>query len=184
MKFQPSRGCVSNDDIETPDWLAAALVAYFQPTGRILEPCCGSGRFLRALPPETEWCEIKQGRDFLALDSVDGRFDWIVTNPPWSQIRAFLRRSLGIADNIVFLMTINHAWTKARLRDLAEAGFSLRTLVLVPTPKEFPQSGFQLGAVHYARGECPQIRVHRLHEQSLLEASPRVDPVQPGTSVR
>lgn len=56
-----------------------------------------------------------------------------------------------VADNVVFLMTVNHAWTKARLRDVSEAGFGIRSIVLVPTPREFPQSGFQLGAVHYMR---------------------------------
>lgn len=49
-------------------------------------------------------------------------------------------------------MTINHAWTKARLRIARENGFGLRALILVDTPRSFPQSGFQLGAVHYEKG--------------------------------
>jgi hypothetical protein len=49
-------------------------------------------------------------------------------------------------------MTINHVWTKARLRIAREHGFGLRALVLVDTPRSFPQSGFQLGVVHYQRG--------------------------------
>lgn len=44
-------------------------------------------------------------------------------------------------------MTINHAWTKARLRIVRENGFGLRALILVDTLRSFPQSGFQLGAV-------------------------------------
>ena len=78
--------------------------------------------------------------------------DWIVTNPPWSQIRPFLIHAFKVADQVVFLMTVNHAWTKARLRIAKEQGFGLRTLLLVDTPESFPQSGFQLGAVHYQRG--------------------------------
>jgi hypothetical protein len=171
MKHQPNRNYVSNDDIETPDWLAKALVAHFRPSGRVLEPCRASGRIFRLLPSGAEWCEIKEGRDFLSTPL--GRYDWIITNPPWSQIRPFLRRAMQVADNVVFLMTINHAWTKARLRDVEEAGFGLQTILLVPTPQEFPQSGFQLGAVHYRRSAGSAIQLDRLqvpsHGQSVPE---------------
>lgn len=148
MRFQPNRDYVSNDDIQTPVELAGRIVTYFKPTGRIIEPCIGEGHFLRHLPG-AEWCEIKQGRDFLAYE---GQVDWIITNPPWSQIRPFLRHSFKVANNVVFLMTVNHAWTKARLRIARESGFGLKTLLLVDAPGSFPQSGFQLGAVHYEKG--------------------------------
>jgi hypothetical protein len=147
MRFQPNRDYISNDDIQTPVELAGRIVEYFKPMGRVLEPCAGNGHFLQYLPG-ADWCEIKRGRDFL---SYEGRVDWIITNPPWSQIRPFLMRSFKVADQVVFLMTINHAWTKARLRIARENGFGLRTLLLVDTPSAFPQSGFQLGAVHYAK---------------------------------
>lgn len=148
MRFQPNRDYISNDDIQTAVELAGRIVDYFKPMGRVLEPCAGDGHFLQHLPG-ADWCKIKQGRDFL---SYEGRVDWIVTNPPWSQIRPFFLRSFKVADQVVFLMTINHAWTKARLRIARENGFGLRRLLLVDTPHSFPQSGFQLGAVHYAKG--------------------------------
>lgn len=148
MRFQPNRDYVSNDDIQTPEDLAGRIVAYFKPTGRILEPCAGDGNFLRHLPG-AQWCEIKQGLDFL---SYDGKVDWIITNPPWSKIRPFLQHGFKVADHVVFLMTVNHAWTKARLRIARENGYGLRTLLLLDTPRSFPQSGFQLGAVHYEKG--------------------------------
>ncbi len=160
MKSQPNRNYVSNDDIETPVWLAQALVDYFKPTGRVLEPCRGSGRIFDLLPANSDWCEIKSGRDFLVTDL--GEFDWIITNPPWSQIRAFLRRSLIVASDVVFLMTVNHVWTKARLRDVEDAGFGLKTILLVPTPPEFPQTGFQLGAVHLSRGWKGMVQLDRI----------------------
>lgn len=191
MRSQPNRNYVSNDDIQTPAALARRLVEHLNPSGRILEPCCGKGSFLRALrahvkenlKAETEnrsserlqfsghhsqvsglrpqvsglkpqvsevfWTEIKRGRDFFAWTQP---VDWIITNPPWSQIRNFLRHAMTLADHVVFLLTINHLWTKARLRDIREAGFGLREIVLVDMPATFPQSGFQLGAVHLSRG--------------------------------
>lgn len=148
MRFQPNRDYVSNDDIQTPVELAGRIVDYFNPTGLILEPCAGDGHFLHHLPG-ADWCEIKKDRDFL---SYRRKVDWIITNPPWSQIRVFLEQGFRVADHVVFLMTINHAWTKARLRIAHTHGFGLRTIVMVDTPRSFPQSGFQLGAVHYHRG--------------------------------
>ena len=50
MRSQPNRDYVSNDDIQTPLALARRLVAHFQPTGKILEPCRGHGNFLKARP--------------------------------------------------------------------------------------------------------------------------------------
>jgi hypothetical protein len=173
MRSQPNRNYVSNDDIQTPPALAQRLVEHFNPSGRILEPCCGNGSFLRALrahqrslakisgsnDSEVFWTEIKRGRDFFAWTQP---VDWIITNPPWSQIRNFLRHAMTLADHVVFLLTINHLWTKARLRDVREAGFGLREIVLVDMPDTFPQSGFQLGAVHLTRGHTGPITLTNL----------------------
>jgi hypothetical protein len=179
MRSQPNRNYDSNDVVQTPRPLARALVEHFRPSGRILEPCRGEGAFFDLLPG-ADWCEILQGRDFLAtrvpvaegceptgelpLDDdrpllAHAHYDWIVTNPPWSKIRPFLRRSMELADHVVFLLTINHMWTKARVRDVAEAGFGIKEIVLVDMPPSFPQSGFQLGAVHMARGWTGDIRL-------------------------
>jgi hypothetical protein len=57
-----------------------------------------------------------------------------------------------ISTNIVFLITVNHIFTKARLRDIEEAGFCVKEILLIDTPKNFPQSGFQLGAIYLAKG--------------------------------
>lgn len=156
MKYQPKQDYVSNDKVMTPRPLAKAIVEHFQPRGLILEPCCGDGAFTEALLSFTgsdgealTTLEIDRGSDFF-----DYTFpvDWIITNPPWSQIRQFLLHGMQVSRNVVFLMTINHAWTKARLRDVKDLGFGIKEIVLYDTPKEFPASGFQLGVVHYQAG--------------------------------
>src|ERR1019366_6778180 len=95
MRLQPNRNYVSNDDIQTPPALARRLVRHFRPRGRILEPCKGDGNFLKSFPKSAAWCEIKEGRDFFAWTQ---KVDWIITNPPWSQMRHFLQQAMMVAD--------------------------------------------------------------------------------------
>lgn len=91
----------AGDAVYTPEWVAADIVRYFKPRGRVLEPCCGGGAFMRFLPAGTMWCEIAKGRDFFDWSEP---VDWIVTNPPYSQTRQFLRHALALANNVVFLV--------------------------------------------------------------------------------
>lgn len=156
MRLQPNRNYLSDDAVMTPRPLAKALVDLLKPTGLILEPCCGDGAFLEALPPGTQWCEISRGRDFFQHAE---KADWIITNPPWRQIRTFLAHSFRVADNVAFLMTVNHAWTRARVRDAREAGFAISEIITMEMPASFPQSGFQLGMVVYRRNYADGIRV-------------------------
>jgi hypothetical protein len=172
VRSQPNRNYVSNDDIQTPSALARRLVSHFDPSGHLLEPCAGDGNFLKALrahirtpnpsvssfPHSTgmvrrtsrvSWCEVKRNRNFFAWDQ---KVEWIITNPPWSQVRRFLQHALSLADHVVFLFTINHLWTRARLGDIRAAGFAIREIVTFETPKNFPPMGFQLGAVCLSRG--------------------------------
>lgn len=160
MKYQANRDYLSNDLIMTPKYLAKALVEHFRPLGKILEPCKGTGNFLEYLPKGTLWCEIDQGRNFFEFNE---KVDWIFTNPPWSKIRKFLQHSLEVADNVCFLFTINHLWTKARLRDIQKARFGIREICLFETPpKPFPQLGFQVGMVHLKKNFKGKIKLSKL----------------------
>jgi hypothetical protein len=63
--------------------------------------------------------------------------------------------SMKVADNIVFLATINHFTTRARLRDIREMGFGIVEFCLFDNPPAntgWPSSGFQLVAGWLARG--------------------------------
>jgi len=92
---------VVNDLVYTEAELARRLIAHFRPIGRILDPCRGNGAFYDNFPEPCYWCEIRDGRDFLACNEP---FDWIMTNPPWSTklYRAISRHAFEIADNVVF----------------------------------------------------------------------------------
>ena len=79
-----------NDIVFTPDWLAKQIVDMFDIEGTIVEPCKGEGAFLKYLPPDTEWCEIVDGKNYYDYDK---KVDWIVTNPPYSDYNRFLDHS-------------------------------------------------------------------------------------------
>ena len=139
-----------NDRIYTPDETASLIVNHFRPCGRILEPCSGGKAFVRALNGECEECEIDEGTDFMEwTDPVD----WIITNPPWSKFRNFLRHSMEVSDNVVFLCLINAWFMRARQRDMQEMGFGLVEILHVPVPPPpWPEAGFSLGAGWIRRG--------------------------------
>jgi tRNA1(Val) A37 N6-methylase TrmN6 len=145
-----------NDKVYTPDDLALKIVKHFkkQIKGRVLEPCAGHGAFVRALQKEgfkPVELELDRGLDFF---EHHGKVDWIITNPPWSKARDFARHAYTISHDVVFLITANHFTAlKARFRDMREAGFAMREIVLVDTPPApWPQSGFQLTAIHFQKG--------------------------------
>ena len=94
------------DVVYTPDWVAADMVSYFKPTGKILEPCRGDGAIYRHLPEGSDWCEIKQGRDFFKWEVKE---DWILSNPPYGNkvFSDWLEYSFFIASDIVYLIPIH-----------------------------------------------------------------------------
>lgn len=162
LRFQPTRAYVSNDVVRTPPALARQLVAALQPSGRLLDPCAGTGVFARALRPygTVDWCEVSRGRDFFAWTTP---VDWIVTNPPWSQFRRVLRHALQVADHVALVCTLNHLWTKARRQDVQRAGFGLHRILEFDAPRTWQVTGFQLGLVLLTRGYRGPCTIAALH---------------------
>jgi hypothetical protein len=161
MKKQPNKNYVSDDVIMTPPEICKKIVRYFNPSGKLLEPAKGTGNFFKELKKfgDTDWCEISKNKDFM---NYNKKVDWIITNPPWSKIRDFLNKSMECSDNVVFLFTINHLWTKARLRDIEKQNFGICEIIIFDTPKNFPQSGFQVGCVYLKRYYKGDIKFSKL----------------------
>jgi len=154
MALIPKNG---NDKIYTPLNLAKKIVEYYKPSGIILEPCAGDGSFLKFLPPDTLWCEIDKGIDFFDFNT---KVDWIITNPPYSIMRKFLQHCYNISDNIVLLVPLNHIiGLKARINDMRYSGFGIKEVLLIKTPKSFPQSGFQFSVVYIKKGHNGGINI-------------------------
>lgn len=170
MKLQANCNYKSDDVIMTPLNLARLIVNHFKPSGSSLEPCRGSGNFTTAMKEYDKelkvfWCEINEGKCFYEFDK---KVEWIITNPPWSKIKHFLNHSLNLADNVCFLITINHLWTKHRLNNIKNKGFGIKEIVIFDTPRNFPPLGFQVGVIYLKKGYIGDIKFSELvYEQQL-----------------
>jgi len=155
-----------NDKVMTPYNVAYKIVEYFDIGGkcgqRIMEPCKGTGNFYNSIRDYTksidnhdyilDYAEIDEGIDFLSTN-LSKKYTFVVSNPPFSQFRAFLNKSMEIADNVIFLSLINAFFFKARFRDIKETGFGFKEIIAVDTPPPpWPQFGIQLGVVHLQKG--------------------------------
>lgn len=148
--FVPKSNAPEKDLVMTPDWLAIDIMNHFSVEGFYLDPCKGQGAFYNCYKSENkDYCEISEGLDFM---EYKGTADWIVTNPPWSKMRQFIVKGMEVADNVVYLTTINHYTTKRRMKDIKNHGFGVPEIFCVPTPeKPWPALGFQLAAIHLKR---------------------------------
>jgi hypothetical protein len=167
----PAKNAPEHDFVMTPPALAQKIVDYYSPTGRLCDPCRGAGAFYTALQQRSRepvaWCEINESRDFF---NHTGQYDWVITNPPWSKFRAFLGHAMAQSNNVVFLATMVHFVTRARLADIYSADFGLKTALLCPQPPApWPSSGFQLVAMQVTRGFSGPLNIDR----ALLSEAPQ-----------
>lgn len=174
MRNQANRDYVSDDVVMTPQDIATAAVRHFTPTGSVMDPCSGTGNFLKAFieygVKDVLSCEITKGTDFLEYSYR--HVDWIITNPPWSKIREFMSKSFEVADNIVLLITVNHLWTKLRYRMMKAAGFGLKEICVFDAPKALNASGFVCGLVYMKRGyvgstDITDLEGHELYKLNI-----------------
>lgn len=140
---------IPKDEVFTPIRLAEKIVTHFQPSGVSLDPCCGDGVFWELLPSPKLWCEIKRGVDFFQFTE---QVDWIISNPPYSGLLAWLRHSFTVAQNIVYLIPLHRVFSSYQfLADLGKWG-GIKEILLLGTGTRwgFP-FGHALAAVHFQR---------------------------------
>lgn len=144
------------DRVYTPDWAAADMVRFFQPSGRILEPCCGDGALLKYLPVDAEWCEIDKGRDFFMWENP---VDWIISNPPYSKLRPFMRHAFSIANSVAFLVPARNVFSGyGTVREASSFG-KMKNIRWYGTGGHlgFPM-GNAIAAIHWERGYAGSCR--------------------------
>lgn len=134
----------------TAESVARAIVQHFKPTGKCLEPFAGDGAFVRHLPAGADWCEISLGRDFFDYAHP---VDWIVTNPPFSNLTRCFEHAFSIAENCVFLIPVSKFFSSAPRLKAARNYGGLREILHVGTGRAIGfNTGFPFAAMHFARG--------------------------------
>jgi hypothetical protein len=108
------------DAYQTPAWAIDSIreQIVWGENPSILEPCSGDGNItgmliLRGVARRIEWAEVTKGRDFLEI-AYPQRFDFIITNPPFSLAREFIEKSLTIANCVVMLLRLNFLGSQSR----------------------------------------------------------------------
>lgn len=140
--------------------VAARIVRHFNPSGACLEPFKGGGAFLDNLPPGSDWCEITEGRDFFDYKQ---RVDWIVTNPPFSNLTQVFEHAFSIATNSVFLIPISKYWSSAPRIELSVKHAGLAEIAHLGRGRSIGfDIGFPFAAMHFRRGYAGAIRQSRL----------------------
>lgn len=144
----------------TDSEVARRIVAHFQPGGRCLEPFAGEGAFLQHLPEGSQWCELSKGIDFFGWTEP---VDWIVTNPPFSNLTQVFDHAFQIADNCVFLIPISKYWSSAPRMALAARYGGLVEILHVGAGRRIGfDIGFPFAAMHFRRGYCGPIKLTEL----------------------
>lgn len=138
------------DAVFTPDWAAKDMVEFFKPSGRVLEPCRGGGAIYQYLPAGSYWCEISEGIDFYAWNTP---VDWIISNPPYSTFRDWLRHSFEIALNIVYLVPLKNFFSAYGFIEMVYRYGWVKHIRVYGTGSklQFPM-GNAVGAMYFKRG--------------------------------
>jgi len=148
-----------NDIVYTPNYIAFDIIKFFKPSGKCLDPCKGKGAFLQYLPQNSEWCEIRQGRNFFDYHK---KVDWIISNPPFSDIQAWMLHSFKLADNIVYLLPTNKPFNSDRFfRQIYEWG-GIKELYQLGSGRDIFLNfnvGFGFGAYYFKKGYRGDMRI-------------------------
>jgi type I restriction-modification system DNA methylase subunit len=102
------------DFYETPTWATELIIKeiVFPNDPSVLEPCCGSGAIVKVIEDRANATvvqfDIRDGEEFDFLNMEFGcRFDFSITNPPYSLAREFVEHSLRLANCTVMLLRLN-----------------------------------------------------------------------------
>lgn len=130
--------------------VSQAIIRYFQPSGRVLEPFRGEGAFYDYLPEGRQWCELTEGRDFFEWQEP---VDWIVTNPPFSNLTDVMSHAFKVSKHTVLLVPLSKIYSSAPRLDLVRRVAGIRTqLMLGPGRRIGFDIGFPFAAIHFERG--------------------------------
>ncbi len=171
----------TNDDYETPDWLAVAMSRLVLPTDKqILEPFAGSGQIAKYLPGDRsiECVEIKYSRFLQGKNNapfatwVNGCFfndvstwgcDLIITNPPFSLCVEAVAKSLELLNNspnsrLLFLMPLDWNCSQARSKAWDALDAHIHHVYPVADRVDYLKDGIPMSKQQKFIGGVPQFK--------------------------
>ena len=135
------------DNYYTPEDLAKKLIARvsLNPGDSVIDNAAGKGAFFNNYPNfvKKAYFEIDEGTDFLGypLGGFIG-VDWIITNPPYSNLNTWLKKTCLICrKGFAYLLAV-HAITPRRIEMIESMGFGLTQIHLVKVMQWFGLSAF------------------------------------------
>ena len=164
----------------TPDWLVSDIVKLIKNTGKILEPACGDGAFLRQLPKDrTIGIEIDEKvikEPCLCMDFFDfsEKVDTIIGNPPYvrgKEISQETKKKLKNSSNYINLYihfidrSIDLLVNGGELIFLVPRDFINLTCAEGINKRLFQEGGFtywhEYGDLKIFKDACPNVVVFR-----------------------
>ena len=132
-----------------PD-VAKAIVEHFRPHGTCYEPFKGDGAILKFLPKGAYWTEIEEGKDFFNFKQ---QVDWIITNPPYSNLTDVMKRCFELSVHTVFLVPQSKIYSSAPRMKLVRDVAGIREKLNFGSGRELGfNTGFPFSAFHFERG--------------------------------
>jgi hypothetical protein len=144
-----------DDIVYTPEGVASDIIKRLNPGGLCLDPCKGDGAFFKHLPFGSDYCEIREGKDFFDYAK---KVDWIIGNPPYSIFEQFLSKAFELSDNVSFLVPTNKIFQRQIIMDRINRYGGIKSMIVYGSGSliDFP-FGFSVGNFHFQRdykGNC------------------------------
>ena len=147
------------DVVYTPDKVVDVCIAVVEPMlcegDSVCDAFAGKNAFFSKYPTRIipSRCEIEEGTDF--FDISNQSVDWIISNPPYSNITDVLVHSARVCRKGFAYLIGDNNLTNARIHKLELLGFHLHTVKKIKINHWFGMSSFCLwtreAPIHGAR---------------------------------
>lgn len=156
---------IEADIVYTPKRISKSIINFLKPTGLILDPCKGDGAFYDHLPYNKDYCEIREGKDFLLYN---GKVDWVIGNPPYSIFYEFLQKAFEVSDNVRFLVPTNKVFQRQVIMEMVNKWGGVKSMVIYGSGQliDFP-FGFSVGNFHFQKGYKGDCKIILGYKNSL-----------------
>lgn len=141
---------LAGDVVYTPDYVSKQIIDFLKPEGDCLDPCKGEGAFLKYLPKDSDYCELKEGKDFLHYEK---KVDWIIGNPPYSIFEEFLKHSFYLSNNVSFVVPMNKVFQRQIIMEMINNYGGIKSIIAYGNGNNIGFNfGFAVGNFHFEKG--------------------------------